>query len=183
MAEFILNGSSFFKRLLKNKGAVFGLIIIIISCFTAIFAYFIAPDCSPNANRIIPEIANQKPGFSIFVLNIQRKNIINHTGIFDRLLNGIEDEYLYVPVSSYQIKNDSLTAHKYLGQGVSETAEYSLFSLAQQPVSKKVFWLGTDRFGRDILSRLIVGVRVSLSVGLIAVLISLFIGILLGFLS
>ena len=44
----------------------------------------------------------------------------------------------------------------------------------------KTFWLGTDHFGRDILSRLIIGVRVSLLVGLIAVIISLTIGILLG---
>lgn len=44
----------------------------------------------------------------------------------------------------------------------------------------KTFLLGTDRFGRDMLSRLIIGARVSLSVGLISVLIALTIGILLG---
>jgi peptide/nickel transport system permease protein len=64
-------------------------------------------------------------------------------------------------------------------------------ALEEQPVEKvkqaamgqsytKKFWLGTDNFGRDILSRLILGVRISLIVGLIAVLISLSIGILLG---
>ncbi len=42
------------------------------------------------------------------------------------------------------------------------------------------FWLGTDRFGRDLLSRLLIGTRVSLSVGFISVFISLFIGIILG---
>ena len=45
------------------------------------------------------------------------------------------------------------------------------------------FWLGTDKYGRDILSRLIIGTRVSLSVGTIAVVISLLIGISLGALA
>jgi peptide/nickel transport system permease protein len=47
-------------------------------------------------------------------------------------------------------------------------------------VTTKTFWLGTDKFGRDILSRLIIGTRVSLGVGFIAVLISLTAGIFLG---
>ncbi len=42
------------------------------------------------------------------------------------------------------------------------------------------FWLGTDQFGRDMLSRLMAGTLVSLSVGLISVFISLLIGIMIG---
>ncbi len=49
-----------------------------------------------------------------------------------------------------------------------------------QHIVNKRFWLGTDHYGRDMLSRLMIGVRVSLLVGLIAVLISLTIGLLLG---
>jgi ABC-type dipeptide/oligopeptide/nickel transport system permease subunit len=45
---------------------------------------------------------------------------------------------------------------------------------------KKTFWLGTDRFGRDQLSRILAGSGLSLSVGLIAVLLSLLIGVPLG---
>ena len=45
------------------------------------------------------------------------------------------------------------------------------------------YLLGTDRFGRDMLSQLIIGTRVSLSVGFIAVIISLLIGITLGSLA
>jgi ABC-type dipeptide/oligopeptide/nickel transport system permease subunit len=41
-------------------------------------------------------------------------------------------------------------------------------------------WLGTDDLGRDVLSRLIYGTRVSLSVGLISVGIALGAGVLLG---
>ena len=44
----------------------------------------------------------------------------------------------------------------------------------------RTYWLGTDRYGRDILSQLIIGARVSLSVGFIAVAISLLIGIFMG---
>lgn len=47
-------------------------------------------------------------------------------------------------------------------------------------VITKTYRLGTDGYGRDILSRLLFGVRVSLSVGLVAVLISLTIGIFMG---
>ena len=43
-----------------------------------------------------------------------------------------------------------------------------------------LFLLGTDRLGRDILSRIIYGARISLTVGLIGILISFALGIVLG---
>jgi|AntRauTorckE5430_2_1112549.scaffolds.fasta_scaffold04263_3 peptide/nickel transport system permease protein len=53
-------------------------------------------------------------------------------------------------------------------------------TVTENHLTHRTFWLGTDHFGRDILSRLIIGVRVSLLVGLIAVIISLTIGIFMG---
>ena len=47
-------------------------------------------------------------------------------------------------------------------------------------IVNKKYLLGTDRFGRDLLSRLLIGTRISLSVGFISVFISLLIGIALG---
>ncbi len=48
---------------------------------------------------------------------------------------------------------------------------------------EKVFLLGTDLKGRDLLSRIIYGARISLSIGLIGVTISFCIGLLIGGIS
>lgn len=47
-------------------------------------------------------------------------------------------------------------------------------------IKYRTHYLGTDKLGRDLLSRLLIGTRISLSVGMISVLISIVIGILLG---
>ncbi|MEN9448436.1 MAG: hypothetical protein RJA25_1726 [Bacteroidota bacterium] len=52
--------------------------------------------------------------------------------------------------------------------------------IEQNRIITKKYILGTDGYGRDILSRLLFGIRVSMTVGLIAVLISLTIGIFMG---
>lgn len=55
--------------------------------------------------------------------------------------------------------------------------------IKNEHLTKQTYLLGTDRFGRDVLSQLMIGTRVSLSVGFISVLISLVLGILLGSLA
>jgi len=56
--------------------------------------------------------------------------------------------------------------------------EYDLTSTLKTPSRKH--WLGTDDRGRDVLSRMIYGARISMSVGFVAVGIATFIGLLLG---
>jgi len=55
--------------------------------------------------------------------------------------------------------------------------------VVEKNIIRKKFIFGTDGYGRDMFSRLLIGVRVSLAVGLIAVFIALFIGLTLGALS
>ncbi|MGN6437931.1 MAG: ABC transporter permease, partial [Agriterribacter sp.] len=84
---------------------------------------------------------------------------------------------------SWTQMQDSIIVQKYVDDGISERRAFYSGADTALKVVKKTFLLGTDKFGRDIFSRLIIGVRVSLMVGLIAVVISLTIGIVLGLIA
>ena len=47
-------------------------------------------------------------------------------------------------------------------------------------ITEKNFLLGTDKYGRDLLSRMLIGIRISLAIGFVSVFISLIIGISMG---
>jgi ABC-type dipeptide/oligopeptide/nickel transport system permease subunit len=173
---------AFWKRLKKNKGAMFGLVIITLSVVVAVFAYFIAPDHTPNANRMTVEIGGEKPGFQMHFLKIKNAGE-EHTSFFTWLVNGKTETYTLLPITSFEKVNDSIIVQKFIDEGISERQSYHSSQLEAGFVTTKTFALGSDKFGRDILSRLIVGIRVSLSVGLIAVTISVILGILLGSLA
>jgi ABC-type dipeptide/oligopeptide/nickel transport system permease subunit len=173
--------SDTWRRLKKNKGAMFGIVIILIAIFMAVFAYLLAPDHSPYANRMVLEIGGQKPGYHQSFLLIKKQQTTPSSSFIDRLISGVDDRYEYIPVRSWSQLGDSLIVEKYIDEGISErTSFYHPPLETNLQIRNKIFWLGTDRYGRDILSRLIIGVRVSLAVGLITVILSLSIGIFLG---
>jgi len=180
MNENPLQNRNTLKRLLKNSSAMFGVIIIAIALLTAVFAYFIAPDNSPNANRMIPEIANQKPGFSIQFLRVKNQRKARPASLFRTLLSGKEDNFQLIPIVSYTKNDSGFLVEKYIDEGISQSVFYASNHTLSPAIIQQKFYLGTDKFGRDILSRLIVGTRVSLAVGLIAVIISLTVGVFLG---
>ncbi|MFI5154925.1 MAG: ABC transporter permease [Chitinophagales bacterium] len=173
------------QRLSGNAGALFGLIIISISLLIALFAYLIAPDHSPHANRMILEIGGRKPGFRQEFLLIKKNRTTDNGSWLSHVFKGKEDAYTYVPINRYAYFGDSLIVWKFIDEGVEERASY--FQLQKErsmderyKVEVRTFLLGTDRYGRDILSRLLIGVRVSLAVGLVTVVISLTLGVILG---
>lgn len=157
-----------------------GLILITVAVLLAVFCYLLAPDPTPNANRMIPEIGSHKAGTTVLLLRVKRDRSITGINWVHHLLNGKEDRYQFLPITGYTLTTDSIVFEKYIDEGISERRSLPLTAVGRPPVISQTYYLGTDKFGRDMLSRLLIGVRVSLSVGLIAVLLSITIGVFLG---
>lgn len=167
-------------RFRRNRPALVGLWFVFAAVFVAIFGYALAPDNSPNANAQIPEIALQPPGFSVPTLWVRTENWTNQSAWPSVLLNGRALNYKIIPVAHSSVETVGDSIHfQYFGKN-GRWSSLPIAQLAKQEAQMRHFPLGTDKYGRCIMSRLILGFRVSLTVGLIAVVISLSIGLLIG---
>jgi peptide/nickel transport system permease protein len=108
--------------------------------------------------------------------------------LYDPDTTGIKESYhladVVFPVKEYLLSSDSSIEFIDIDNKEHHVDKTELKSQIQRSnIKLKRFLLGTDQFGRDLLSRLIIGTRVSISVGFISVGISLIVGILLGSLA
>ncbi|MBC7412127.1 MAG: ABC transporter permease [Bacteroidia bacterium] len=76
--------------------------------------------------------------------------------------------------------NSTITFVTLEGEKHTETIAELQAKIKKNNIITKYYLLGTDRFGRDMLSRLMAGTLISLAVGFISVFISIFIGTALG---
>jgi peptide/nickel transport system permease protein len=128
---------------------------------------------------MVVELNGMPPGHRQDFLSIRREDPPPPAGLLQRTIEGEREAWTHTPITSWQRMGDSLVYEQYLDEGVTERHALH-FNDSSHRITGMRYWLGTDKYGRDILSRLLIGTRVSLSVGGIAVLISLVVGILLG---
>lgn len=126
-------------------------VVFLFACLLlAILAYGVIPDKTKNANHQIPELALMGP---LDKACVYCKEVIQKEDpFFRRMFNGKES-----------IEKCSLDAPSGFSQHKCQ-----------------IYWFGTDKFGRDVLSRVILGIRYTLSIALSAVILSICIGLILG---
>lgn len=189
------------RRFFRNIPAVIGIIIIFFSVVIALLGYQITPDHTANANDQILQIANKPIGFKVEILKRRKNKVVEKRNFFSKMMFGQENPYEMIPIDSYSLEDEGILIKEYTGDGFGIEKRFGLsdvvYNISQthgnhlnseelkkmiesEHIEIRKFYLGTDKFGRDLLSRLIIGVRISLSVGIVAVFISLIIGIAIG---
>nr|WP_321231975.1 ABC transporter permease [uncultured Psychroserpens sp.] len=172
------------QKFKKNFWGVLSFWVIVAIGLMALFAYVIAPDNSQNANQMHLSIHSQRPGFEVQMLYLPSE-IENKQSFFSRLLIGKTSNDLEIPISKYSLNTDELTYTEYASDGligVEKVINLNAFPNKdyKSHIKQKTFLFGTDKYGRDLLSRILIGSRISFSIGFIAVFISLIIGIFMG---
>jgi len=163
-----------------------GLLVILITIIVSILGYLIMPDQTPKANNMTIQLSLKKPGSEFMLLRLRKPEPVDTVNIFSRMLFGQPSFYREIPITGYKVSKGWIYVNEYIGaEDKPEAKAYQLPGPLKGEkktweVVKRTYWLGTDIYGRDMLSRLILGTRVSLSVGLMSVIISMLLGVTIG---
>ena len=171
------------SRLRRNRLAMLGFWILLVLYGGAIFAGFLAPHHYAASAR---KKAYHPP--MITWIHVSDKDGLRWPYIRNSAFEFDENQrkvYRELPGATYPI-GFFVTGDRYRLLGLIETRLH-LFGLRgvekfsdNDPNRPMLFLLGSDSFGRDVLSRLLYGSRVSLSVGLVGVAITFVLGMLIG---
>ena len=167
------------RKFYKNRQGVFLLCFLCFVAVISILGYLITPDSTPYANEQVLEIRLMKPMSKVSFLEIKKDNPVEKRNFLKKMLYGQPAMYTPIPMSSYRLTNDSIVVELLNESPPYNMVQYNLADISYR-INTRTYYLGTDRYGRDVLSQLIIGARVSLSVGFVSVFIALIIGVFLG---
>jgi ABC-type dipeptide/oligopeptide/nickel transport system permease subunit len=173
------------QKFKRNFWGVFSFYFILLVGFISVFAYLLAPDDSQYANQMHLSIHSKKPGFKVEMLIIPSQLKVSQN-VWDKVFFGKKNTDTEIPVSDFKIEGKTLRYTEYASDGLKgaeKTIQINSGENLRPFVKSKTFLFGTDKYGRDLLSRVLVGARISFFIGFVAVFISLIIGIFMGSLA
>ena len=163
----------------KHRMAVISVFVLAFFYFVAIFCEFFAP-YDPNAfsTRFTAAPPTRVHLFDTngtfrgpFIYGSKRdRDPVTLRPLF------VEDQAVLYPIGLF------VSGPSYKLWGAFDS-NIHLFGIAAPIEQQGVFLLGADRLGRDMFSRIVYGARISLSIGLVGVFLSLILGIILGGIS
>lgn len=170
------------QKFKKNFWGVLSFWFIVLVGLVAIFAYVFAPDNSQYANQMHVSIHSKSPGFKVEILSLPSQ-IKSDQNSFNKMFFGKINTVTEVPLQEYNINNQTINYIEYASdglKGIEKTYKVEEGKNPESLITNKTFYLGTDKYGRDLLSRVLVGARISFFIGFVAVFISLIIGVFMG---
>ena len=166
-------------RYRRHRVAVFSTFVVLIFYLIAAFSEFVAP-YDPEAKFVKYKLHPPTPIHIVDADGNWHMPFIYQT-VRERDPKTYRNTYTEDTTIRHPIRLFSKGEDYKLWGEVAVTTK--LFGLDVPHEEQGVFLMGTDRLGRDMVSRVSYGARLSLSIGLIGVIISLVLGILLGGLS
>ena len=169
----------------KHFGVLLSFSFIFFCFLISIFSYFIIPDDSQYSNQMHLQIHSMSPGFKATILEVPNSSNNNKESYIRSKFFGNKFPNKEILIKKYSFDDFGINYENYNEEIVQ--LKYDVFpnlnsstEIEKKHIKERKFVFGTDSFGRDVFGRIILGTRVSLSIGFIAVLISLIIGLSVG---
>lgn len=131
------------RKLKRNRPAMFGLFVICLAVLVSILGANIRPDATPDANNQNSPISRKAPGFNVKQLLKTENREHESSGFFGKMFfGGEESEYKSHPIYNYRFEGGDIIIEEYTG--FAESEDYSP-KYQHYPIADVLYPLSFDR--------------------------------------